>query len=81
MHYPYIDKWMHAMGNQTTQKPAKSKDWRDRVTIRVPEAAEILEISRTAAYDAARLGDIPTIKVGGRLLVPVAGFKKKLGVE
>jgi excisionase family DNA binding protein len=59
--------------------PKAAKDWRDRVTIRIPEVAEILEISRTAAYDAARAGDIPTIKVGGRLLVPVAGFKKKLG--
>jgi helix-turn-helix protein len=57
-----------------------SKDWRDRVTVRVPECAEILDISRTTAYVAARAGDIPTIKVGGRLLVPVAGLKKKLGI-
>jgi len=49
--------------------------------VRVPECAEILEISRTTAYAAARAGDIPTIKVGGRLLVPVAGLKRKLGVN
>jgi excisionase family DNA binding protein len=58
-----------------------AKDWRDRVTVRVPECAEILDISRTTAYIAARAGDIPTIKVGGRLRVPVAGLKKKLGLE
>jgi excisionase family DNA binding protein len=58
---------------------ADKKDWRERVTVRVPECAEILEISRTTAYAAARAGDIPTIKVGGRLLVPVAGLKRKLG--
>jgi len=61
-------------------KRTKSKDWRERVTIRLPECAEILDISQTAAYDAARAGDIPTIKVGGRFLVPVAPLKKKLGI-
>lgn len=67
---------------RSTSDPAKpAKDWRDRVTVRIPECAEILDISRTTAYVAARAGDIPTIKVGGRLLVPVAGLKKKLGVE
>jgi excisionase family DNA binding protein len=63
---------------KTTTK-SKRKNWRDRVTVRVPECAEILDVSRTTAYVAARAGDIPTIRVGGRLLVPVAGLKKKLG--
>jgi excisionase family DNA binding protein len=69
------------MSEQVTGKLSKFKDWRERVTIRVPECAKILDISRTTAYVAVRAGDIPTIKVGGRLLVPVAGLKKKLGVE
>ena len=66
---------MSKVANQTTRK-----DWRERVTIRIPECAEILDISRTAAYDAARAGDIPAFKVNGRYLVPVAPLKKKLGL-
>jgi excisionase family DNA binding protein len=66
---------------RTADKTKPEKDWRERLTIRLPECAEVLGISRTAAYDAARAGDIPTFKVGSRFLVPVAGLKKKLGME
>jgi excisionase family DNA binding protein len=60
---------------------AKGKaDWRERATLRIPECAEILDISRTVAYDLARAGDIPTIKLGSRYRVPVAGFKQKFGL-
>ncbi len=48
------------------------------MTISVPEAAERLGVSRNLAYDAARRGDIPTIKIGKRLLVPVAAFERLL---
>jgi hypothetical protein len=68
------------MARRAADPGKPTKDWRERVTIRIPECAELLDISRTAAYDAARAGDIPTIKVGGRLLVSVAGLKKKLGI-
>jgi excisionase family DNA binding protein len=42
-----------------------------RATITVTEAAELLGISRTAAYDAARRGELPTRWLGHRLVVPV----------
>ena len=32
----------------------------------------MLGISRSAAYRAAARGEIPTIRIGGRLLVPTA---------
>jgi excisionase family DNA binding protein len=69
------------MEKPTMTKPASmaNEDWRDRVTMRVPEVARILDISRTTAYAAARAGDIPTIKLAGRLRVVVAGLRKKLG--
>ena len=38
-------------------------------TIRVEGAARMLGISRRAAYRAAATGDLPAIKVGGRVLV------------
>jgi excisionase family DNA binding protein len=39
-------------------------------TITVPEAAQQLGISRNGAYEAAKRGEIPTVKIGRRLLVP-----------
>ena len=44
----------------------------------IPEAAKILGIGRTAAYEAARTGQIPTISIGKRRLVPVAALERLL---
>lgn len=41
-----------------------------RRTITVPEAGEQLGIGRNAAYEAAKRGEIPTVRIGRRLLVP-----------
>jgi excisionase family DNA binding protein len=41
-----------------------------RHTITVTEAAKVLGIGRSAAYEAARSGQIPTIRIGRRVLVP-----------
>jgi hypothetical protein len=50
----------------------------DRVVISVPEAAEILEMSRDAAYRAAKRGDLPTFEVGSLIKVPVSGLYRML---
>jgi excisionase family DNA binding protein len=50
----------------------------ERVTISVEEAGRLLGISRGSAYEAARRGDIPTIRIGKRLIVPVAGLERLL---
>jgi excisionase family DNA binding protein len=44
----------------------------------VPEAGAKLGLSRNASYDAAKRGDIPTIKIGRLLKVPKAAFHKML---
>ena len=49
-----------------------------RLTLTVPEAAEKLGIGRNQGYEAARNGQIPTIKIGKRLLVPVTALENKL---
>lgn len=41
-------------------------------TVTVERAAAILGISRGVAYDAARRGLIPTLRIGHRVLVPTA---------
>ena len=43
------------------------------------EAAGILRICRGSAYRGAKRGDIPTVKVGGRILVPAVALEKLLG--
>jgi excisionase family DNA binding protein len=40
------------------------------LTLTVEEAGRLLGISRGLAYEAARRGEIPTIRLGRRLLVP-----------
>jgi len=40
-----------------------------RETCSVVEAGQRLGISRNAAYEAARRGELPTIRIGRRLLV------------
>ncbi len=47
-------------------------------TITVEEAGRRLGVSRNTAYEAARDGTIPTIKLGRRLVVPVIAFEKLL---
>lgn len=56
-----------------------SDDWRNRTTITVPEAGSVIGVCRNAAYEAARRGDIPTIRIGNRILVPVAKLRQMLG--
>jgi hypothetical protein len=45
------------------------------LTISVPEAGRrYFELCRNASYDAAARGDIPTIRIGRLLRVPVRGL-------
>ena len=54
-------------------------DLEDRVTITVEEAGRLIGVRRSAAYEAARRGELPTRRVGRRLLVPVPAFRRWLG--
>jgi excisionase family DNA binding protein len=49
-----------------------------RRTLSVVEAAKLLGIGRNQAYEAAHRGEIPTIKIGKRLLVPAAALERLL---
>jgi excisionase family DNA binding protein len=42
------------------------------------ETAALLRISRGSAYAAARSGQIPTIRIGRRLLVPTEALERML---
>jgi hypothetical protein len=48
-------------------------------TMTVPDAGRMyFDMSRNASYDAAKRGDIPTIKVGKLLRVPVRALERML---
>jgi hypothetical protein len=48
-------------------------------TMTVPEAGRVyFDLDRNASYEAARRGDIPTIKIGRLLRVPVVALERKL---
>lgn len=49
-------------------------------TISVEQAAKVLGVGRTAAYEAARRGEFPTRRLGRRLVVPVPALLNWLGV-
>lgn len=42
----------------------------DRLTVTVPEAAEMLGLSRSFTYELAASGRLPTIRFGRKLVVP-----------
>jgi excisionase family DNA binding protein len=49
------------------------------MTCTVEEAAEMLGIARHTAYQAAARGELPTVRIGRRLLVPLARLNDLLG--
>jgi excisionase family DNA binding protein len=52
-----------------------------RVTVSIEEAARLLGLGRSAAYEAARRGELPTRRLGRRLLVPVPALLEWLGAS
>ena len=48
-------------------------------TLSVPEAGKrYFDLSRNGSYDAARRGDLPTIRIGKLLRVPIAALERML---
>lgn len=52
-----------------------------RETVTVPEAARRLGIGRSTAFAAAKRGDLPSIRIGGRVVVPIAALDRLLAGE
>jgi excisionase family DNA binding protein len=47
-------------------------------TLTVPEVAKALGIARGGAYEAVKRGDIPSIRIGKRILVSAAAIERML---
>ena len=52
-----------------------------RLCLTVPEAAELLGISRNFAYELVKQGQLPVIRFGKRLLIPRVALEKMLEKE
>jgi hypothetical protein len=51
-------------------------------TVSVQAAGKVFfNLSRNAAYDAAKRGDFETIRMGGKIVVPVAPIAARLGLK
>lgn len=50
----------------------------ERLVYTVPEAGRLLGLSKNSSYEAAARGELPTIRIGRRLLVPVTALHQKL---
>lgn len=57
--------------------PAPSRDPTSirPITVRIPDAAKMLGLSRSRIYELITSGDIEVIKLGRATLVPVAGLE------
>jgi hypothetical protein len=53
----------------------------NRPTCSVEEWRKIFGLSKNPAYEAVKRGDVPSIRVGGRILIPTAPLRKMLGLE
>jgi excisionase family DNA binding protein len=63
-----------------TPKRSVLEELAAQATISVDQAARILGLGRTAAYEAARRGEFPTRRLGRRVVVPVPALLEWLGV-
>lgn len=48
------------------------------VTLTVDETSRLLRLSRGATYEAVRRGQLPSIRIGRRILIPRAALEKLL---
>jgi excisionase family DNA binding protein len=56
----------------------KSSETGERLVYTILEVGELLGLNRNAAYEAARRGDFPTIRIGKLIRVPKAALHAML---
>lgn len=51
------------------------------LTYTVPEAAALIGLCKTAFYAAVRKGEVPSLKIGRRIVIPRAALDRLLNGE
>lgn len=58
------------------------KELLSKPTASVPDVGRIcFRLGKNASYAAAKCGQIPSIKIGGKIAVPTAPLRRMLGIE
>jgi excisionase family DNA binding protein len=50
----------------------------DRLALSVTEVAKMLGLGRTSVYEAVRSKEIPSVRIGTRILIPKAAVEEML---
>ena len=58
-----------------------SPDPASQPTLTVEQTGEFLGISRAAAYEGVRSGEIPSVRIGRRIVVPTAAIRRLLQLD
>jgi len=69
------------MNERTRSRRQALDDLEGKLTLTIEEVASLLGLGRTAAYEAARRGEIPSRRLGRRVIVPVPALLDWLGVS
>ena len=64
-------------GGRGIARPRPIND--NKLCYTVPEAAELLRVSRNQGYELVHQGVIPIMMLGSRMRVPIAKFHEKFG--
>ena len=65
----------------TKRKRSKLPRSRGALGWSVPFAGSLINLSVNPSYAAAKRGEIPTVEIGGLLIVPKVTWLRKLGVS
>jgi excisionase family DNA binding protein len=77
--YPSIRTLMaESNAGRSTVLRARSRIWKRVALLAVPRAAQLLGISRAAAYRLVASGELPVRRLGGRVYVVTAGLRELL---
>jgi len=66
------------MSDNNNSKALSPDELESRTIITIKEMSTILGIGRNTAYEAVKKGEIPSVKVGRRILVPSKALDKWL---
>ena len=69
---------MNQHQNSQSHEPRSQPDNHETLVLTPIEAANILRISRTNCYEQIRLGNIPSVRIGKRIIVPRAALMRML---
>lgn len=67
------------MSENTRQADSGHRHHRGCATMTVTEAAHVLGISRSTAYELVRRGTLPSLRLGRRIVIPTHALDALLG--